>query len=154
MISDQTVIKDEEYNETSLEDIKRGQKVLVNPPRDDSFEGHPNEIIFLEMTYEEKYSRLLPHTDGMNIVIMYRENEPVPSELQETMYERAMNILEGTEYRATAGWVPYDNDYVVDFKEELDIEQFPVILVFDGKELIFKGYSDEDLYDFFRTLTE
>ncbi|MBM4763749.1 hypothetical protein [Bacillus sp. B15-48] len=153
-ITDKTVIKYEEDNETSIDDIKKGQKVLVNPPRGDGFEGHPDEIILIEMTYEEKYSRLLSHTDGMNIVIMYKDGETLPMEMQETVYENVMNILEGTEHRASAAWVPYDEKFIVDYQEELDIEQFPAMLVFDGKELIFKGYSVDELYDSFRNLIE
>lgn len=45
-------------------------------------------------------------------------------------------------------------DYIVDYKEELDIEQFPDLLVFDDEELKFKGYEVEELYEFFRDLSE
>lgn len=149
-VTNNTIIKYEEGTETSIEYVQKGQKVLVHPPRENGFEGHPDEIILLEMTYEEKYSQLLSHTDGINIVIMYKDGETLPLEMQETVYENVMNILEGTDYTATAGWVPYDKNYIVDYKEELDIEQFPAMLVFDGKELIYKGYSVDELYDFFR----
>ncbi len=46
----ETVIKHEDETEASINDIKKGQKVLVNPPRGDDFGGQPDEIILLEMS--------------------------------------------------------------------------------------------------------
>ncbi|WP_047984343.1 hypothetical protein [Ornithinibacillus californiensis] len=151
-ITDGTTFAYEDGTEASIEALKKGQKVLVNPPRGDSFEGEANEIILLEMTYEEKYWRLLAPSDGFNIIVMYQPGERVPAEMEEPMYENVLNILEGTEHSAGAGWVPYDKDYIVDFKEELDIEEFPVILVFNKEELLFKGYSLDELYTFLENL--
>ena len=153
-ITDETVMKYEAGEEASIDDIKKGQKVLVNPPREDNFKGHPDEIILLEMSYKEKYSRLLSHTDGFNIVILYKDGETLPVEMQETVYENVMKILEGTKHGASAAWVPNDENYIVNYKEELDIEQFPAMLVFDKKELVFKSYSVEELYEFFKKLSE
>ncbi|MFZ4453743.1 hypothetical protein [Salibacterium aidingense] len=48
-------------------------------------------------------------------------------------------------------WRPYQNDYVVDYKEELNVEKFPVILVFNREELVFKTNKVEELYEFFKT---
>ncbi|GGM43252.1 hypothetical protein GCM10011351_31510 [Paraliobacillus quinghaiensis] len=69
---------------------------------------------------------------------MYEDGKKLPTEMQESVYENVMNILEGTEQRAVASWVPYDDNYVVDYKEELDIEQFPAILVFNKEELLYE----------------
>ncbi|WP_249872646.1 hypothetical protein [Oceanobacillus saliphilus] len=154
MITDKTVIRHEEEKEASIDEIKTGQKVLVNPPRGNDFEGIADDIILLEMSHEEKFSRLLSHIDGFNIVVMYKDGTSLPTEMQETLYENVMNILEGTKYRASAAWGPYDENYIVDYKEELDIEQFPAMLVFDKKDLIFKAYSVDEFYEFFRNLGE
>lgn len=151
-LSDETVFKHEDGTKASLDDIKIGQKVLVNPPRKNDYEGQPNEIILLEMSYEEKYSRLLSHIDGFNIVVMYEDGEMLPKEMQESMYGDVLNILEGTEYEAVAAWVPYDENYVVDYKEALDIKRMPAVLVFNQEELLIKAYNVDDLYDFFKNL--
>ncbi|MDZ5472968.1 hypothetical protein SM124_14720 [Bacillus sp. 31A1R] len=150
-IKEETVINHEDGTKASIEDIKKGQKVLVNPPRGNDFEGYPEEIVLLEMTYEEKYARLLSHIDGLNLVVMYEDEEKLPSELQEPIYENITNILKNKDQRAVAAWMEYDEDYVVDFKEELGIERFPVMLVFNKEELVFKTYYVDDLYNFFNT---
>jgi hypothetical protein len=149
-ITVETVINHEDGTKASIDDVKKGQKVLVNPPRRNDFEGYPEEIILLKMTYEEKYSRLLSHIDGFNIVVMYKDGEKLPVEMQEQMYSNIMDILENKE--AVAAWIEYDKDYVVNYKEELDIERFPVILVFNKEELVYKTYNVNELYDFFKNL--
>jgi co-chaperonin GroES (HSP10) len=153
-MTDGTVIKYEDGTNASIDDIKKGQKVLVNPPRGNNFEGHPEEIILLEMTYKEKYSRLLSHIDGLNLVVMYEDGKKLPFEMQEPIYENILDILENKEERAVAAWMEYNEDYVVDYKEELGIETFPVLLVFNKEELVFKTYNVDELYDFFKNLKE
>ncbi|THE11636.1 hypothetical protein E1I69_14395 [Bacillus timonensis] len=153
-INEKTVINDEDGTEVSIDDIKKGQKVLVNPPRGNEFEGYPKEIILLKMTDEEKYSRLLSHVDGFNIVVMYQMGEKLPDEMKEQMYGEILNILETKEQEAAAAWMEYDEDYVVDYKEELGIETFPAILVFKKEELVYKTYNVEEIYDFFKNLKE
>ena len=153
--SEETSITYEDGASASIDDIKNGQKVLVNPPANgDNFEAHADEIVLMDMTYEEKYWRLLSHIDGFNIVMMYEYGNSLPPEMQESFYEDVLAILEGTEHDVVGGYVEYDSNYVVDFKEELDIEQFPVIFVFDQTEQLFKGYEVEEVYDFFRDLKE
>ncbi|WP_339147981.1 MULTISPECIES: hypothetical protein [unclassified Sutcliffiella] len=145
-VGEETTIKHEDGTEASIEDLKRGQKVLVNPPRGGSFEGTPKEIILLEMTYEEKYARLLSHVDGYNLVVMYEEGSTLPAELQETLYGE---VLEITNKEVVATWRPYDKEYVVDYKEELGIAEFPIMLVFDKEKLVYKTNVVEELYEFF-----
>lgn len=145
-VGEETTIKHEDGSQASIEDLKRGQKVLVNPPRGGSFEGTPEEIILLKMTYEEKYARLLSHVDGYNLVVMYEEGSTLPAELQETLYEE---ILELTDKEVVATWIVYDEEHVVDYKKELGIGEFPVMLVFDREKLVFKANEVEELYEFF-----
>ncbi|KMJ59112.1 hypothetical protein AB685_08600 [Bacillus sp. LL01] len=145
-LTKETAIKFEDGKEASIEDMKKGQKVLVNPPSEGSFEGTPEEIILLEMTYEEKYARLLSHVDGYNLDVMFEEGSILPSELQETLYEK---IRELADEEVVATWMVYDEEYVVDYKEELGIGEFPVMLVFDREKLIFKANDVEELYEFF-----
>ncbi|WP_096156204.1 hypothetical protein [Bacillus sp. FJAT-45066] len=152
MIADETIIKYENGTEASLDDIQKGQKVLVNPPRGNEFEGYPEEIILLDMAYEEKYSGLLSHIDGFNLVVMYVEGEKLPSEMQELVYGNTLDIMKNKEKKIVATWWEYDEDYVVNYKEELDIERFPVMLVFNQEELVFKTYNVDELYDFFKNL--
>ena len=153
-ITEETDINHEDGTEASIDAIKQGQKVMVNPPEENDFEGHPDEIILLEMSDEEKYSRLLSHIDGFNIVVMYEFGETVPMEMQDSMYGDVLNILEGTEHKAVAAWVEYNADYIVDYKKEFGIEQFPAILVFNKEEILFKTYQVDELYDYFRNLKE
>ena len=151
---EETIVRNEDGTEASLDDIKVGQKVQVNPPRGDSFEGYAEEIIVLDMTFEEKYDQLLAHSDGIRIVVMYEYGERTPDEMQEPLFEEANNILEETGMQVNASWHEYDKDFLVDFKEELKIEQFPVILVFDREDLLAKAYEVEEIYEFLRGMAQ
>lgn len=153
--SEDTSIIYEGGAKASIDDIKNGQKVLVNPPaKGDEFEGHADEIVLLDMTYKEKYGRLLSHIDGFNIVVMYEYGNPPPPEMQEPLYEEASTILSGTDHDVVGGYIEYNPNYVVDFKEELEIEQFPVIFVYDQEELLFKSYDTDELYEFLEKMKE
>ncbi|MCM3611652.1 hypothetical protein M4S82_10345 [Planococcus sp. MERTA32b] len=151
---DETIVRNEDGTEASLDDIKFGQKVQINPPRGDSFEGYAEEIILLEMTYEEKYDQLLAHSDGINIVVMYEYGEKLPEEMQESLFEEANNILEDTGKQANASWHEYNKNFVVDFKEELEIGKFPAILVFDRKDMLFKSDDVDEVFEFLRGMKE
>lgn len=153
---DETIVRNEDGTEASLDDIKFGQKVQINPPRGDSFEGYAEEIILLDMTYEEKYDQLLGGNGGINIIIMYEYGERLPEEMKEAepLFEEANNILEETGMQVGASWHEYDKDFVVDFKEELEIEEFPVVLVFDGNGMLFKSDDVEEMFDFLRGMKE
>lgn len=153
--SDDTSIIYEGGTTASIDDIKKGQKILVNPPANgDDFKGHADEIVLLDMTYEEKYGRLLSHIDGFNIVVMYEYGNSPPPEMQEPLYEEASTILSGTDHDIVGAYIEYDPNYVVDFKEELNIEQFPAVLVFDGKGMLFKSNDVEEMFDFLRGMKE
>ncbi len=96
------------------------------------------------MTYEEKYKGLLSHLeDTLNIAVMYEEGETPPSQMDE-------QLMEKVEQETVMTWRPYQKDYVVDYKEELNVEKFPVILVFNREELVFKTNKVEELYEFFK----
>ncbi|QHJ69139.1 hypothetical protein [Planococcus halotolerans] len=151
--SDDTSITYEGGATASIDDIKKGQKILVNPPaKGDGFEGHADEIMLLDMTYEEKYGRLLSHIYGFNIVVMYEYGNSPPPEMQEPLYEEASTILSGTDHDIVGAYIEYDPNYVVDFKEELDIEQFPVIFFYDQEELLFKSYDTNEFYEFLKKM--
>ncbi|QFT87537.1 hypothetical protein FIU87_02635 [Bacillus sp. THAF10] len=139
-----TKIHFENDNQATLADIKVGQKIQVNPPRNNKFEGYPNEIILLDMSFKEKYATLLSHNEVPRIVIMYNEHSPITMDLEAIMNNTATNI-DGTQ-------ITYQQEYVVDFKEELEIERFPVIFVFNQEELLFKTYEEEELYEFLESL--
>ncbi|TAA71711.1 hypothetical protein [Planococcus salinarum] len=153
--SEETSFTYEDGTEASIEEVKSGHKLLINPPaRGDDFEGHADEVVLLEMTYKEKYGRLLSHIDGYNIVVMYEPGNPPPPEMQDSLFEEVGKIVEGTEHDVVASWIEYDPNFVVNYKEELDIEQFPVIFVYNQEELLLKAYEVEKVYDFLRDLKE
>ncbi|RSL35398.1 hypothetical protein D7Z54_02210 [Salibacterium salarium] len=143
-ITDETILQYENTTEALLDDIKEGQKVLINPPKGNGFKGVAEEFILLDMTYEEKYKGLLSHLkDTLNIVVMYEKGETPPPQMDE-------KLMEKIEQETVMTWRPYQKDYVVDYKEELNIEKFPVILVFNSEELVFKTNKVEELYEFFK----
>ncbi len=144
-VTDKTVIEDENGNSASLSEIKEGQKVLINPPEGAGFKGEAEEIILLDMSNEEKYAGILSHLDDkLNIVIMYEKEEPPPFDLEDIFSEVSGDTVGRS--------MPYPENHVVDYKEELDIETFPVIMVFNDKELLFKGYNPEEIIHFFEEL--
>lgn len=153
--SEDTVITYEDGKAATIDDIKNGQKVLVNPPaNDDDSNAHANEIVLLDMSYEEKYRRLLSHIDGFNIVVMYEYGNPPPPEMLEPLYEEASTILSGTNHDIVGAYIEYDPNYVIDFKEELEIEQFPVIFVYNQEELLFKSTNVDEVYEFLEEIKE
>ncbi len=143
-MTDETVIELENGSNAILDNVKEGQKVLVNPPVGKEFEGRAQEVILLDMTHEEKYSGLLSHTDGLNIVVMYEEGEPISIDIE--------NIMQNIEHKTVGRQMPYPNDFVVDYKSELDFEELPIILVFNREELVFKTHNVDELYNFMETL--
>lgn len=151
--SKETAITYEDGTIASVEDLKNGQKLLVNPPmKGDDYKGHADEIVLLDMTYEEKYRKLLSHREGYNIVVMY-ENEMLPPEQSyETLFMEANSILQGTDHQVWASGIEYDPNYVVDYKAELNIEQFPVYLIFNETEFLLKSYTVDEIYSYFEDL--
>ncbi|GGF14986.1 hypothetical protein GCM10010954_11960 [Halobacillus andaensis] len=144
--SDDTELRYEDGSPALLDEIKRGQKLLVNPPVQGDDEGEAEEIVLLDMTYEEKYAEVLSHReDDLKVVVIYENSRTMPSELDERMLEK----LDPT---PVGSWIEYDEDYVVDYKEEFEIKEFPVILVFDRQELLFKTYEREELEKYFDEL--
>lgn len=101
-------------------------------------------LILLEMIYEEKYERFLAHTKGhYNLVVMYEEGNTGGLDV-EKIFDSLSDDVE-----LNAAQFPYPDDWVVDYKGELDIEKLPVILVFDTEGLIFKTYQEKEVYKFF-----
>lgn len=148
-VSEETALTYEDGTEASIDDIKNGQNILVNPPaKGDDFKGHADEIVILDMTYEQKYEKFLAHRGGFNIVVMHESGTSPPDEMRDPLFENAGAILADTDQLVKASWIEYDPDFVVDYKEELDIEQFPVILVYGQEELLFKSTNVEEVYKF------
>lgn len=151
IITKDTVIRDEGGMAVLPETIKDGQKVLINPPRKDNFEGPADEIIVLEMTYEEKFDRFI-NGNGLQVSVIYDDGNQIPLEMQEPLFEKASNIMSKTEKSVLASWIEYDKDYVVDYKKEFEVKEFPIILLFDEEKLLFKTYHPKELYDFLENL--
>jgi len=129
-ITDELVIKNEDDTLSELSSIKTGQKVLVNPPKD-VIEGEykAKEIILLDMTYEEKYNRLLSkNKDKYLTTVFWGELDTSSSELE--------SKLMGLVSHSTINFSIYpEKNYVVNFEKELDIEKYPVMLVFEYGEV-------------------
>ena len=145
-ITDETDIMFKDGTNATMEDVKTGQKVLVNPPKRKEFEGSPKELILLDMTFEEKYAGLLP-SDGYRIVVMQQKGGIMS-------VEEEVSILDmlSLKPKINASWMEYDKDYIVDFQKELDIKEFPALLVFDEEGLIFQTSHIEELKAYVTTL--
>ena len=145
-ITDELVIKNEDGTLSDLSLIKIGQKVLVNPPKD-VIEGEykAKEVILLNMTYEEKYDRLLSkNKDKYLTTVFWGEMDTSSSELE--------SKLIGLVSHSTINFSTYpEKNYVVNYEKELDIEKYPVMLVFDTEKLVFKTYDVDELIEFFNT---
>lgn len=139
-INDATIIRYEDGTEASVTDIRNGQKVSLSSIKLDRFLGEVKEIILLEMTLAENYTGLLsPMGDKLNIVVIYEDD--LSPDIELAVFK---NITENTVGR----WIEYDENYVIDYKQEFDIEQFPVALVFNSEELLFKTCDVQDLDEF------
>ncbi|WP_101843529.1 hypothetical protein [Halobacillus sp. Marseille-P3879] len=145
--SEQTEIRKEDGVSVNINDLNLGQKILVNPPRDDKeFNGETEEIVLLEMSDEEKYSEVLSHRgDKFDVVVIY--NRTIPDELDES-------LLEDLDSSPVGSWIKYEKNYVVDYKDEFEIENFPVLLVFNDEKMVYKTYDAADLKKFFRDHAE
>ncbi|WP_096153276.1 MULTISPECIES: hypothetical protein [Bacillus] len=145
-VSEDTIIKYENGDEANLHNLKKSQKVLVNPPnRNETYSGEATEIILLNMTYEEKFKRVLSHLeDKLNIVIIAEEGKPSTIELED--------IISKINQETVGAYIPYDENYVVDYKEEFGIVKLPVILVTDHEKLLYKAYDVESVINFLNEL--
>ncbi|MCM3611653.1 hypothetical protein M4S82_10350 [Planococcus sp. MERTA32b] len=153
--SEETAIAYEDGTEASVDDIKDGHNLMVFPPaKGNDFKGHADEIVILDMTYEQKYEKFLAHRGGFNIVVMHESGTSLPDEMRDPLFENAGAILAETGQRVGTAWIEYNPDYVVDYKEELDIEQFPVILVYSQEELLFKSTNVDEVYEFLEEIKE
>lgn len=143
-VTDDLVIKKEDGQQVEIDQVKLGQKVLVNPPksvRDEHYEAE--EVILLEMTYEEKFDQLLSdRNDRYRTTVFVVEGGWIPKVMEAKIRES------GNPYGI--GNIP--ENYVVNYEAELDIEKYPVILVFDDKELVLKTYDVEEYVTFFDSL--
>lgn len=141
--TEQLVIRTEDGSSIALDRVKIGQKVLVNPPKDKK-EGDyaAREVVLLEMTYEEKYGKLLSqHANKYKTTVFTEEGAPLPSETR----ERLMDVVP----KSPISFGTYPDNFVTDYITELGIEKFPVMLVFDHQELVLKTYDPEELLQFF-----
>lgn len=150
-ITNETVIRYEDGTPANLKDIKRGQKVLVNPPRGDDYRGEVEQFILMEMSFKEKYSRFLPYQEDMlHVVVIDESDEVLPFDIEDPIYENILKIVKNRLQTPGVTRIAYDETYAVDYKQELDIDQFPVFLIFSYEELVYKTYDVEEIYEFFR----
>ncbi|MDG5788519.1 hypothetical protein QA612_13615 [Evansella sp. AB-P1] len=144
-LSADSLIKKEDGSNVSLQNIKVGQKVLIHPPRIDKFEGHAEEIILLDMTYEEKYEEVLSHLkDILNIVVIHEKGQSLSNEI--------ITVGMDIEQLTAGSFIEYSEDYVVDYKEAFDLESLPVILVSNSEEVLLKTTDVEEVNRFFEEL--
>ncbi|GBG08301.1 hypothetical protein PAT3040_02880 [Paenibacillus agaridevorans] len=142
-VTDHLIIKNEDGTLSEIHQLKIGQKVLVNPPKKvDNSDYEAKEIILQAMSYKEKYAQLLSGHKGRYLTTVFvKEGDSLPAATEDTL----MGLLS----KSPINFGTYPEDYVVDYKQELNIEKFPVMLVFDNKGLVFKTYDVDELVDFF-----
>ncbi|HIW33012.1 MAG TPA: DKNYY domain-containing protein [Candidatus Paenibacillus intestinavium] len=143
-ITNDLIIKQESGSLSNINSLKIGQKVLLNPPRriDESITYEVKEIIMLEMSDNEKYKRLLSNQQGRYLTTVFiKEGDLLPPTMKETLL--------GLQSQSPMNFRVYQEDYVVDYKQELNIENFPVILVFDTNGLVLKTYDTDEMVAFF-----
>lgn len=142
-ITNDFIIKNEDGTLSDISQLKIGQKVLVNPPKvDENSAYEAKEIIVLKMSYQEKYDQLLSNHKGKYLTtVFHQEGETFPAAVE----DRLMGLLS----KSSINFGAYSEDYVVDYQQELNIEQFPVMLVFDDKGLVLKTYDVDELAAFF-----
>ncbi|WP_168123186.1 hypothetical protein [Paenibacillus sp. HB172176] len=147
---DKVVIKNEAGTLLDRNQLKEGQKVRVDPPQGKKEKNYKAELItLLEMSDKEKYGQLLSrHKNLYNSAIFTGEKGEEGENLTQESEQRIMDSILS---QSTASFGKYDPDYVVDYKKEFNIEQFPVMLVFDQKGLVFKTYDADELIAFFAT---
>lgn len=145
-ITDDVIIRKEDGSLSNIKSLKIGQKVLLNPPKrkDEGISYKAKEIILLEMSYKEKYKRLLSSQKGRYLTTVFvKEGDTIPAAMEDTL----MGLLS----KSPINFGVYQEDFIVDYKKELSIEKFPVILVFDTKGLVFKTYDVDELTAFFNS---
>lgn len=116
-------------------DLKRGQKVQINPPQTKKVTDTPDELIILTMTNEQIFKRmgLLASKKGSyRTTAVYESGQEELFQIDD-IEKNARSILNGG-YSA----IEYDPNYVLDVKDEFKIETFPVILVFDREKLVLQ----------------
>lgn len=141
--TDQLVMLNEDGTLSDIDQLKLGQKVFINPPKTKNNSNYEaKEVILMEMTFKEKYKSLLSNSKKRYRTTVW-ETEQYP--LQSETREKLMGLLS----KSPISFGTYPGDYVVDFKKELEIERFPVMLVFDHKGLVYKTYDAAELAQFF-----
>lgn len=142
-VTDDVVIKNEAGDLSDISQIKVGQKVLVHPPNHSKVEEYKaKEMVLLEMSYEDKYARLLSKSKDRYVTTVFFEEE---EGLASSMEQQLMGLVSNS----PMNFASYPEKYAVDYKMELGIEKFPVMLVFDHQGLVYKTYEIDQLIAFF-----
>lgn len=144
--ADKLVMSHEDGSSADIDQLKVGQKVLVKPPKrikDDSYEA--KELVLLEMSYEEKYASFLsPSKSRLETTVMGGPGYKLTPEMEEQL----MGLITNKNSMGFGG--EFTKNHVVDFEKELGIEKYPVMLVFDHKQLLFKTYDIDELAVFLK----
>lgn len=141
-----TTITNEAGEKLGWVDLKRGQKVQINPPSTKVITDTPDELIILSMPNEELLMRagLLASRKGqLRTTVVYGKGESQPYPLEAFKDEEAEMLLNGG-----YSWLEHDPAYVMDVQKAFRIEAFPVFLVFDTETLVLKSERLEDVLAF------
>ena len=141
--ADGLVLKHEDGSPAEIDQLRIGQKVLVNPPirdKDDPYQAE--EIVLLEMTFEERFEDLISRRKGQYYTTVMEGNG---DDITPEMKEKLMGLVSISPL-SFGGEFP--KNHVADYEKELEIDQYPVMLVFDHKGLVFKTYDVDELIDF------
>ncbi|CAM3432105.1 hypothetical protein [Marinicrinis lubricantis] len=132
------------------DELKKGQSLAVFPASDASVEIHEgaitaDRILQLTMTREEKLERILASGDDLHTVVLYEEGKLPPYD--EIDFDK--HVPEA--FAGGIAWIPYTEGLAVDYKEELNIDKLPVILVSDCSDPVFRTHSIEELKQWFQS---
>lgn len=139
-----TTFQDEQGANVDPEDFKKGEKLAVYETSETTSSSNEsvfkaNNIIQLNMSRQEKLDRFLAKGDNLHTVLLYQEGTTPPYD--EMDFEKFVP----ESFSGGISWVPYVEGLAIDYKEELNIEKLPMIMVFDRDGVVFKTDSIEQL---------
>ncbi|MGO4349927.1 hypothetical protein AB4Z45_31015 [Paenibacillus sp. MCAF9] len=142
-----TRINNEAGDKLKWEDLKQGQMVQINPSRTEKITDTPDELIVLSMSNEQLFKRagLLASKKGSyRTTVIYEDGKGEPFDINDIEKEAIIMLNGGYSMMA------YNSNDVLDIKKMFNIEQFPVILVFNTEKLALKTDRLEDAVTFLK----
>ena len=99
-----------------------------------------NNLVEVDISEWDK-SDVKGNVNDYGVSIFVKEGDSLPSTTEDTL----MGLLS----KSPINLGVYQEDFVDDYMQELNIENFPVMLVFDAEGLVNKTYDVDELVAFF-----